>query len=330
MKISVALCTLNGEKFLRTQLSSLVDQTLPPDEVIVCDEGSSDRTMLILEQFKDRLPLQIHQNPTRLGTYQNFQKALTLCTGDYIFPADQDDFWDPQKIERIATYFNHHEDAEVVFTDAVLVDEFGQISGKRLWSTFRFREEQQRDWKMGKSVDILLDGNRVTGCTMGVRKRFLDRVTPFPTNLPNYFLHDAWIGLSAALENKIDFIPATYVQYRLHSEQQVGVKGNQGTPPSLWERIQRPHEDKVGPYRKKLEFLVELRKAVSAKFPNQRFEPLDTRIDYWDRRANLPEARWKRLKKTIQNLILGNYHRYKDIDAPAETPYLMFLGDLIE
>lgn len=330
MKISVALCTLNGEKFLRTQLSSLVDQTLPPDEVIVCDEGSSDRTLLILEQFKDRLPLQIHQNPTRLGTYQNFQKALTLCTGDYIFPADQDDFWDPQKIERIATYFNHHEDAEVVFTDAVLVDEFGQISDKRLWSTFRFREEQQRDWKLGKSVDTLLDGNRVTGCTMGLRKRFLDRVTPFPTNLPSYFLHDAWIGLAAALENKIDFIPATYVQYRLHSEQQVGVKGNQGTPPTLWERVQRPHEDKVGPYRKKLEFLVELRKAVSEKFPNQRFEPLESRIDYWDRRANLPEARWKRLKKTIQNLILGNYHRYKDIDAPVETPYLMFLGDLIE
>ncbi|WP_395768032.1 glycosyltransferase [Aquirufa sp.] len=330
MKISVALCTLNGEKFLRTQLSSLVDQTLPPDEVIVCDEGSSDRTMLILDQFKDRLPLQIHQNPTRLGTYQNFQKALKLCTGDYIFPADQDDFWDPQKIERIATYFNHHEDTEVVFTDAVLVDEFGQISDKRLWSTFRFREEQQRDWKLGKSVDILLNGNRVTGCTMGVRKRFLDRITPFPTNLPSYFLHDAWMGLAAALENKIDFIPATYVQYRLHSEQQVGVKGNQGTPPTLWERMQRPHEDKVGPYRKKLEFLIELRHAVSEKFPNQRFEPLDTRIDYWDRRANLPKARWKRLKKTIQNLILGNYHRYKDIDAPAETPYLMFLGDLIE
>jgi len=311
-------------------LSSLVDQTLPPDEVIVCDEGSSDRTMLILDQFKDRLPLQIHQNPTRLGTYQNFQKALKLCTGDYIFPADQDDFWDPQKIERIATYFNHHEDTEVVFTDAVLVDEFGQISDKRLWSTFRFREEQQRDWKLGKSVDILLNGNRVTGCTMGVRKRFLDRITPFPTNLPSYFLHDAWMGLAAALENKIDFIPATYVQYRLHSEQQVGVKGNQGTPPTLWERMQRPHEDKVGPYRKKLEFLIELRHAVSEKFPNQRFEPLDTRIDYWDRRANLPKARWKRLKKTIQNLILGNYHRYKDIDAPAETPYLMFLGDLIE
>lgn len=330
MKISVALCTLNGEKFLRTQLSSLVDQTLPPDEVIVCDEGSSDRTLLILEQFKDRLPLQIHQNETRLGTYQNFQKALTMCTGDYIFPADQDDFWDPQKIERIATYFNHHENAEVVFTDAVLVDEFGQISDKRLWSTFRFREEQQQDWKFGKSVDILLNGNRVTGCTMGVRKRFLDRITPFPTNLPSYFLHDAWMGLAAALENKIDFIPATYVQYRLHSEQQVGVKGNQGIPPTLWERMQRPHADKVGPYRQKLEFLIELRKAVSEKFPNQRFEPLDTRIDYWDRRANLPEARWKRLKKTFQNLILGNYHRYKDIDAPAETPYLMFLGDLIE
>ena len=300
------------------------------DEIIVCDEGSTDNTIAILEQFKDRLPLTIHQNPVRLGTYQNFQKALSLCTGDYIFPADQDDNWDPQKIERIATYFNHHHQAEIVFTDAMLVDEFGQISGKRLWSTFRLREEQLADWKKGKSVDILLSGNRVTGCTMGIRKRFLDKIMPFPTNLPSYFLHDAWMGIAAALENQIDFIPATYVQYRLHSEQQVGIKGNQGIPPTLWERIKRPHEDKVGPYRDKLAFLIALRVAVSEKFPHQRFEALDTQIEYWDRRANLPLARWKRLKNTIQNLILGNYHRYKDIDAPAETPYLMFLGDLIE
>lgn len=330
MRISVALCTLNGEKFLRTQLASLVDQTMQIDEVIVCDEGSTDKTMEILQLYKDKLPLQIHENSLRLGTYRNFEKAISLCTGDYVFPADQDDFWDIQKIERIVTFLDQRPETDVVFTDAVLVNEFGQISGKKLWSTFRFREQQQNEWRAGKSLEILLDGNRVTGCTMCLRKSFFDKISPFPSNMPAYFLHDAWMGISASLENKISFIPASYVQYRQHSEQQVGVLGFQGTPVTLWERMKRPHSEKIEPYAKKLYYLTQLKIAIAEKFPNQTFEPLDTKIEYYHRRAELPKARWKRLKKTLLNLISGNYHRFRDIDSGIGAPYLMFLGDLIE
>ena len=219
---------------------------------------------------------------------------------------------------------------EAGYRDLVLVDEFGQISGKRLWSTFRFREKQQNEWKAGKSLEILLDGNRVTGCTVCIRKSFFTKISPFPSNMPSYFLHDAWMGIAASLENKISFIPASYVQYRQHSEQQVGVLGFQGTPPTLWERMKRPHTEKVGPYKKRLDYLSQLKIAIAEKFPNQSFEPLDTKIEYYNRRANLPQARWKRLKKTLLNLISGNYHRFKDIDSGPGAPYLMFLGDLIE
>jgi hypothetical protein len=73
-----------------------------------------------------------------------------------------------------------------------------------------------------------------------------------------------------------------------------------------------------------------LKIAIAEKFPNQSFEPLDTKIEYYNRRAKLPKARWQRLKKTLLNLISGNYHRFKDIDAGPGAPYLMFLGDLIE
>lgn len=330
MSISVALCTLNGEKFLRTQLASLVDQTMPIDEVIVCDEGSTDKTLEILQQYKDKLPLKIHQNPIRLGTYRNFEKAISLCTGDYIFPADQDDFWEIQKIERVITYLNQKPEVDVVFTDATLVDEFGQISGKKLWSTFRFREKQQNEWKAGKSLEILLDGNRVTGCTMCIRKSFFNTIVPFPANMPSYFLHDAWMGIVASLENKISFIPASYVQYRQHSEQQVGVLGFQGTPPTLLKRMKRPHSEKTDHYAKKLDYLNHLKLAILEKFPNHYLEPLETKIEYYNRRANLPKVRWKRLKKTLLNLISGNYHRFKDIDSVPGAPYLMFLGDLIE
>jgi len=331
VKISIALCTRNGEKFLRTQLASLADQTLSADEVIVCDEGSTDETLAILEQFKNKLPLQIHVNPERLGTFRNFEKAFSLCTGDIIFPADQDDYWEPQKLERIATYFNNNQKTNVVFSDAVLVDEYGQKSTNRLWQTFRFREEQQKQWKEGKALEILLDGNRVTGCTMGIRKAFLDKILPFPANIPQSVLHDAYIAFLAALDNSIEFLPAAYIHYRLHSQQQVGVRGNQAKAPSLLGRIKRPHLEKTRPYLEKLILLEELRTSLQYFKPNEKFEPLDTKIQYYARRALLPEARWKRLKKTLENLLSGNYHRFQDIDSKNFLqPYLMFLGDLIE
>jgi glycosyltransferase involved in cell wall biosynthesis len=331
VKISIALCTRNGEKFLRTQLASLVDQTLPADEIIVCDEGSTDQTLAILEQFKHKLPLQIHVNPERLGTFRNFEKAFSLCTGDIIFPADQDDFWEPQKLERIATYFNNHEKTHVVFSDAFLVDEFGQKSDKRLWQTFRFREEQQKQWKAGKALEILLDGNRVTGCTMGIRKNFIDQLIPFPSHLPSDILHDAYIAFVASLDNSIDFLPAAYIHYRLHSQQQVGVKGNQAKAPNLFDRIKRPHIEKTRPYLEKLALLEELRSSIQYVKPNDKFEPLETKIQYYARRGHLPATRWKRLKNTLENLLSGNYHRFQDIDSKSFLqPYLMFLGDLIE
>ncbi|WP_164969639.1 glycosyltransferase family 2 protein [Aquirufa rosea] len=330
MKISIALCTRNGEKFLRTQLSSFVDQTLQADEIIVCDEGSTDQTLSILEQFAEKLPLKIYKNPQQLGTYRNFEKAISLCHGDIIFPADQDDYWVPQKLERVYTYFKLHPEIDAIFTDALLVDEFGQTSGKKLWESFRFRQKQQEDWKKGKSLEILLDGNRVTGCTMGIRKSYFERVSPFPDSLPSSFLHDAWLGIMAAAENKIDFIPATYVHYRLHSEQQVGVKGIAGKPPTLVDRISRPHAEKVAPYLKTWNFLCQVREAMLDTNPKLSLEALHTKIEYLDRRAHLPETRWKRLKPTLLNLLSGYYHRFKDMDSEPLAPYLMFLGDLLE
>jgi hypothetical protein len=165
---------------------------------------------------------------------------------------------------------------------------------------------------------------------MGFRKSFFNKIAPFPANLPSFFLHDAWIGIAAALENRIGFIPATYVQYRQHSEQQVGVRGEQGKVPTIWDRIKRPHEEKTGPYLKKYNFLVSLRAEIEQKFPGQSFEALDAKIDFWYRRSHLPHARFLRIKKIMQNFISGYYHRFADMDAGPEGPYLMLLGDLIE
>jgi len=91
--ISVALCTYNGELYLREQLESILKQTFPPDEIIICDDGSTDTTIKILEEFRRKsfIPVKVYYNKENLGVSKNFEKAISLCSGDIIFLSDQDD-----------------------------------------------------------------------------------------------------------------------------------------------------------------------------------------------------------------------------------------------
>jgi glycosyltransferase involved in cell wall biosynthesis len=99
--ISVALCTYNGEEFLPKQLDSIKQQTCQVHELIVCDDGSRDATLTILEKFKDSVPfpVHIHQNSSNLGSSKNFEQCLQKCSGEIIFLCDQDDVWMPNKVE---------------------------------------------------------------------------------------------------------------------------------------------------------------------------------------------------------------------------------------
>ena len=102
MKLSVALCTYNGEKFIAEQLESIARQTVLPDELIICDDRSADQTVQILHEFANKapFPVSIYHNETTLGVIRNFEQAISLCKGEYIALADQDDVWLPEKIEK--------------------------------------------------------------------------------------------------------------------------------------------------------------------------------------------------------------------------------------
>ena len=101
-KISVALCTYNGERFLRQQLESIQQQSRLPDELVVCDDRSRDQTVAIVREFATSVsfPVVIVQNPETLGSSRNFEKAIRLCTGDLIALSDQDDIWYPNRLQR--------------------------------------------------------------------------------------------------------------------------------------------------------------------------------------------------------------------------------------
>jgi glycosyltransferase involved in cell wall biosynthesis len=104
--ISIAMATYNGERYLEEQLRSLTEQLRLPDEVVICDDGSTDRTQELLAQFAKSapFPMSLVINDHRLGWRENFLKAASICTSDYIAFCDQDDIWLPEKLLVIARF----------------------------------------------------------------------------------------------------------------------------------------------------------------------------------------------------------------------------------
>ena len=106
------MCTYNGEPFISKQLESIASQTVLPDEVVICDDGSTDDTIMLVERFSSHVGFEVrlYENPTNLGFIGNFSKAMSLCSGDTIFLADQDDVWLDRKIE---VYLNRLKNPEI-------------------------------------------------------------------------------------------------------------------------------------------------------------------------------------------------------------------------
>src|SRR5687768_2514416 len=103
MVISVALCTYNGAKFIAEQLESICKQTTPPNEIVICDDGSTDDTIACIDRVKKNHPAidwKIKRNTANLGYVKNFEQAVLLTTGDIVFLSDQDDVWLPEKVQK--------------------------------------------------------------------------------------------------------------------------------------------------------------------------------------------------------------------------------------
>ena len=224
MKISVALCTFNGEKFLRKQLDSILDQTLKVDEIVVCDDCSSDSTLAILEDYKRNNPdiFQIYQNEINIKSNKNFEKVIKICTGDYIFLSDQDDIWRNDKVEKTLAVFNQNPKAEGVFSDAVLINEEGNLIYEEisLWDSFSFYES-----KMNKPIDLfdflISNGNFLTGATLCIKKEVKDFCFPFKTS--KSFLHDEWFASILSKNKTLYYTTEKLHFYRLHDSQQLGI-----------------------------------------------------------------------------------------------------------
>lgn len=102
MTLAVVIATYNGAEFIAEQLDSVINQTLRPDEIIICDDSSSDNTWEIIDSYRRRYPdlFKVFRNEARMGPHQNFKSAFHHTNADLIAPCDQDDIWFPEKLER--------------------------------------------------------------------------------------------------------------------------------------------------------------------------------------------------------------------------------------
>ena len=217
---SVALCSYNGEKYIHQQIDSILSQTHRPSEIVVCDDGSTDRTPEILAEYQKQYPeiFRIHFNEINLRSVKNFEKAISLCSKEIIFLSDQDDIWAENKAEKIVSFLDNHAEIDVVATNGFCIDENGAVHEKySLWDAPVFLKEK------GKNIDyfeIILLCNIATGASMAFRAAIKSEIIPFPV-LKDYH-HDEWIAVNAARKGRFEFLNDKLFYYRTHQEQQVG------------------------------------------------------------------------------------------------------------
>lgn len=215
MKISIALCTYNGEKYLRQQLESLDNQTLKADEVVVCDDNSSDNTIAILNEYKDKLNIKLTVNKTNLGVTKNFEQAISLCSGDIIFLCDQDDVWDKNKIKIMAEKMQDEKIGLCYCNGKVADENLKQIGSHTLWSTSELVKVDLNKF----SVYNLINYCYFTGMALCFRASLKKYFMPLSKNA----VHDEWIAFIISFVSKIAFVKEELVIYRQHSNQQIGI-----------------------------------------------------------------------------------------------------------
>lgn len=214
-KISVALCTYNGAEFISEQLESILNQTVSINEIVVCDDASTDRTWQLILSWQKKYPKIIRpiRYESNIGYIKNFEKAISLCTGDIIFLSDQDDVWYEYKVEKILEMFLSNPECEMVASDAEITD----VKLKRSNTTL-LRGRGDLTFNNKSSFHKKYDRSFFYGCTLAIRSSFLEFVLPIPKS----WGHDNWIGFIATMTGNTKIVPETLMLYRNH----VGGAGN--------------------------------------------------------------------------------------------------------
>ena len=207
-KVSIVMCTYNGEKFLTPQLDSILAQTYPPAEILIQDDGSTDGTCRIIEDYQKRFPvIRLIRNEKKLGYNLNFLTAIARASCDYIAISDQDDIWEPSKIEMLIRTLEANPGQEACFCRSREFSDDPSI--EPYWDPRRPNYGMER----------MIIGNMVSGHTLLMRRELAARCTEKLYDTTDGWYYDYFIVSMAAAYNTLTFCDQVLVRYRRHAGQ---------------------------------------------------------------------------------------------------------------
>jgi glycosyltransferase involved in cell wall biosynthesis len=319
VRISVAMCTYNGGRYVREQLESIAAQSRRPDELVVCDDRSTDDTAEVVREFASRAPFRVrlHVNESNLGSTGNFEKAISLCGGDIVALSDQDDHWMPEKLARTEAALAAEPGVGMVFSDAEVVDDSLRPLGYTVWQHVAFGPEERRSVRGGGAFDLFLMRNVVAGAAMAFRSRFKELILPIPddfnlTRDGRILLHDGWAALLISAVAGVALIDEPLMKYRQHPKQQVGAADAADAGAAGL----RAAASRQNFFAAEIGQLVAVRERLVAQVPaadrGGAVAKLDSKIAHLRARAGMPRRRSRRLPSVLREMLTLRYHLYSN------------------
>jgi rhamnosyltransferase len=310
MKISIAMATRNGGRYLAPQLQSFAEQTILPHELCVGDDLSTDDTAKVVAEFAKRapFPVRFHRNPTTLGYGQNFIETARRCSGDWIAFSDQDDAWLPAKIETCLAALTSHDDPELLMIahSAAIVNEDLAPTGRRLPEDFRNGVYGPLSHELTWShygFAMLFRADLISCFGEG------PRIPTIYTNIDRY-PHDVWISSLANILGKTIHMTEELCLYRRHGDT-VTRTAKAPRPSSPFASLRQTG---AAFYRHKADICREAADCLRHHAQDRKAEP-------WRKRLMAGEAAYRELALVLEQ-------RATIYEAPALTERLMAVGRL--
>ena len=319
MRCSIVLCTYNGCRFLGPQLDSYARQTLPPDELVVCDDSSRDDTVTCVEAFAKTasFPVHIHVNERNLGLWRNFEKAIGLASGDIIFMSDQDDVWHPWKLRRMRDVFVAEPGVGFVVGNAQVVDENLRSKGHTLWEVYGLSQRLQDDMDRGRAFAALLRNNTLTGATMAFRSNLRRYMLPLPPG----WAYDSWFAAVLAAFTRCRLVREPVNLYRQHANQAVGAFGTSTRVKAAAGMTRQTYAENAQAFKSLQQRMLQFQ---SELLDRAFLTLIEEKIEFFQVRSRLNQARILRLPSVLAHLARGRYHRYasgwKSVAKDCFTP----------
>ncbi|MBS5941120.1 glycosyltransferase family 2 protein [Ligilactobacillus salivarius] len=228
MKISLLMATYNGEKYIVEQLKSIYNQTVNPDEVLIADDVSNDRTVELIEKFIEQHDLKnwkLMINSSNKGYKKNFYDLIQQATGDVIFLSDQDDVWEKNKIELMTKELEKNAKIKSINAAVKYVDSEQSPIEVKLKPDFYNENLLHYRGNLGFLTSIplasMIVANITPGCAMcfskDIKEEFLET---YDFTLP----HDWHLNLLASIHGGCFFMNKVLVKYRIHANNAIGTK----------------------------------------------------------------------------------------------------------